>query len=136
MFGLPKKKSNLAPDVKAKLFFTPLGRDLELIASVGRTVEAEAGEVMIAEGSFGDEALIIIDGTAAVSRGDEVVAHVCRGDLIGEAALLTGAPRNATLVATSPLTVVAISRREFRWLCLESRVLGPLARDLVATRSA
>lgn len=136
MFDLLKKKSNLSPDVKAALFFTSLGRDLELIDSVGRTVEADAGEVVITEGSTGAEAFIIIDGTAAVSRGDEVIAHVGRGDLVGEAALLTGEPRNATLVATSPLTFVAIDKREFRWLCLESRVLGPVARALVERRSA
>lgn len=139
MFGLLKKKSNqsnLSLDVRAVLSFTRLGRDLDLIASVGRTLEVDAGEVVIAEGSVGDEALIIVEGTAAVSRADEVIAHVGRGDLVGEAALLTGEPRNATLIATSPLTLVAIDEREFRWLCLESRVLGRVARELVAKRSA
>jgi len=135
MFGLLKKKSNLSPDAKAALFFSPLGKDVELINGVGRMIEAAAGDVVMAEGSIGAEALIIIEGTAAVSRGDEVIAHVTRGDLVGEAALLTRAPRNATLIATSPLTMVAIDKREFRWLCLESRALGDVARELLAKRS-
>jgi|GEM_PF-2245560 len=136
MFGSLRNNTNLAPDAKAALFFTPLGRDLELIDRLGRAREIEAGHVIMTEGTPGDEAFIVINGTAIVSRGDEVIATVGRGDLVGEASLFTGEPRNATLVATSPLSLVAIDKREFRWLCFESRVVGNVARSLLAERAA
>jgi CRP-like cAMP-binding protein len=87
--------------------------ELAVISRFGTVIDLDEGAVLAAEGTVGREALIVLNGTAVVSRGDEIVATVGAGSILGEMALLNDEPRNATLVATSPLTVVVMHRQEF-----------------------
>jgi len=52
-------------------------------------------------------------GQVDVIRGDEVVATLGPGDHFGEVALLTDAPRNATVVAHTPARVFRLDREGF-----------------------
>src|SRR5215469_5184724 len=58
-----------------------------------------AGDVIIREGDPGDDFFLISDGNADVIRQDHAVATLGQGEFFGEAALITGEPRNATIVA-------------------------------------
>ena len=57
---------------------------------------------------------VIESGEADVRRGDEVIASVGAGDVIGEMGLLVTGTRTASIVATTPMTLVAMFTREFR----------------------
>jgi len=73
----------------------------------------DAGTVLMHQGGFGMEFLIIAEGDATVSIGDRVVATLGRGDFVGEMSLLHREPRSATVRATTPLTFYVANAAEF-----------------------
>jgi putative ABC transport system ATP-binding protein len=73
-----------------------------------------AGDVVIRQGEAGEEFFLISDGTVEVMREDHDVAKLGAGDFFGEAALITGEPRNATVVANDNLETYVLGKDEFR----------------------
>jgi signal transduction histidine kinase len=79
------------------------------------------GETLVEDGQPASDAFIVIDGELEVSRcnGNPAV-HIGireRGDLVGELALLTNAPRNATLRAHTDARLLVIDGDHLRtWL--------------------
>lgn len=72
-----------------------------------------AGRTLATQGQPGTQAILIIDGNAEVTRDAQPVATVGAGDLIGEAALLGTTNRNATIVASTQMTVRVMHPAEF-----------------------
>ncbi len=89
--------------------------DRELAFIVDRTCEyrAPAGDVLTAEGRTGREWIVLVEGTAVVRVGTDVVARLGPGDAIGEVALLDHGPRTATVVAETDVEVLVASAAEF-----------------------
>jgi putative ABC transport system ATP-binding protein len=73
-----------------------------------------AGETVIREGEKGEEFFLISDGTVEVIRGDREIASLGQGDFFGEVALISGEPRNATVVASEPLEAYVLASEDFR----------------------
>src|SRR5579883_3458370 len=73
-----------------------------------------AGEVIIREGDPGEEFFLISDGEVDVVRADHEVAHLGRGDFFGEVALISGEPRNATVLATEPVDTFVLGKSDFQ----------------------
>jgi putative ABC transport system ATP-binding protein len=73
-----------------------------------------AGETVIREGEPGEEFFLISDGEVDVVRADHGVARLGRGDFFGEVALISGEPRNATVVATEPLDTFVLGKADFQ----------------------
>jgi len=88
-------------------------RELRSIAALGTGLEVQAGHVLTEEGSHGREAFLILSGTARCLVGGVEVAVLGPGDLFGEVSLLDGAPRSATVVADSDMSVTDFERQEF-----------------------
>jgi CRP/FNR family transcriptional regulator, cyclic AMP receptor protein len=86
-------------------------KQLEEIGRVADELRLPAGRTLVQQGDVGLELLIIVEGTAEVVRDGTVVNHVGPGGFIGEMAVLTDAPRNATVVAKSDVTVLVLTRR-------------------------
>jgi len=59
-------------------------------------------------------------GTALCARDNRTVATFGPGDFFGETALLTNAPRTATVTAVDDMTVIVFERREFASLLSSS----------------
>ena len=74
----------------------------------------EAGETIIREGESGEEFFLISDGEVDVVRADHEVARLGRGDFFGEVALISGEPRNATVLATQPLDTFVLGKTDFQ----------------------
>jgi len=72
------------------------------------------GEPVIQEGEAGHELYLISDGEVRVERAGNEVARLGAGDFFGESALLSGQPRNATVVATNPLETYVLGEDDFR----------------------
>jgi CRP-like cAMP-binding protein len=89
-------------------------RELEGIGRHADEVDLPEGKELIREGDFGYEFFAIEDGHAEVRHGDETLAELGPGDFFGEAALSGQARRNASVVATSPLTAVVMTASAFR----------------------
>lgn len=83
------------------------------------TVERRAaGQVIIRQGDVGDKFYLIRQGRVDVIVGEgtrpgRTVATLTAGDFFGEAALLTGAPRNATVKTTEPCTLYLLEKNDF-----------------------
>jgi len=73
-----------------------------------------AGDVVIRQGESGEEFFLISDGTVDVMREGHEVAQLGSGDFFGEAALITGEPRNATVVANDNVETYVLGKAEFQ----------------------
>ena len=88
-------------------------RDLRRIAALAEERTLETGSELIREGEPGREFFVVVDGEIEVRRGSRRVAQLGAGSFVGEIALLSRSPRTATVVATTPLRVLAIEGRDF-----------------------
>jgi putative ABC transport system ATP-binding protein len=77
-----------------------------------------AGAVIVRQGDPGDKFYVIKSGSVDVivedGAGRRTVASLGKGNFFGEAALLTGAPRNATVVAKEDLEVFTLGKEQFQ----------------------
>ncbi len=91
---------------------------LKQIGSLTSYLHIEKGHVLIREGGMAKEFIVILDGSARVTRetgdGDVLVADVGAGDFLGEIGLLAGTPRTATVTATTDMVILVSSVGEFR----------------------
>lgn len=108
-----KKKSYLDHLAKVDIFQALSKKELGLLGRLAETVDIDAGYPLVREGATGREFFVISQGTATVKRGNKKVASLGPGDFFGELALLDGHPRNASVIADGPMTVVVLGQREF-----------------------
>ena len=94
-------------------------RELRALRSMGTAVQITAGRTAMVEDAIGRECMLVVDGSFSVERAGEWIADLGAGDFMGEIALLTDQPRNATVTAIHDSTVYAFSRREFTSLLRE-----------------
>ncbi len=88
-------------------------KDLQHIAGIADELDLRAGKVLIREGERGREFFVLVSGEAEVRRKGRKIATVGPGDFVGEMALLSKAPRNATVTALTPVDVLVITDRAF-----------------------
>jgi EmrB/QacA subfamily drug resistance transporter len=86
------------------------------ILAMGETVRLRAGEVLFQVGDPGDALFLVQSGRLEVQHPGGSAPDLSAGSVVGELALLTDAPRLATVVARRDSTLVAISREGFEHL--------------------
>ncbi|MDQ6842705.1 MAG: cyclic nucleotide-binding domain-containing protein [Actinomycetota bacterium] len=72
------------------------------------------GQILMKQGDYSTELIAIEEGTADVLRDGQKVASLGDGDLIGEMGLIEHTPRNADVIATSPMRVMKLTHWEVR----------------------
>jgi len=110
--------------------------DLAALATVATELEVEEGRELAVEGDFGHALFAIERGTADVLRDGEVVRTLGPGVVFGEVAVLVAGRRTATVVATSPMTLIAVFKRDVWALERRSPEAAERLRGLVAERLA
>jgi CRP-like cAMP-binding protein len=120
------------------LFSACSKRELVEIAGVADEIRFDAGRTLIREGALGREFLVILEGTVEVRRNGRRVPLEGGSTFFGEAALLTGARRNATVTTTSPVRALVLSDRAFRLLLkdipsIQGKILTALAERVAAS---
>jgi CRP-like cAMP-binding protein len=109
---------------------------LDAVAAVASLVGAETGQALATQGDFGHALYAIETGTAAVERDGETVRTLGPGDVFGEVAVLTAGRRTATVVATSPMQLIALFKRDVWALERLSPAASERLRRLIADRLA
>lgn len=132
MFGT---RTTTSPTIENALNSRYSADEMQAIDELSTVVDLAAGQLFVREGGVGREAIIMLTGSAHVSRGGDIIATVGPGDIVGEGALLTHEPRNASLVATSDSRVAVLNPREFASLLSRCPRLEAEIKDTVKARS-
>jgi CRP-like cAMP-binding protein len=90
------------------------GRDA--ISKLAAEVSVPEGKELVREGDYSYDLIAIEEGTARVHHGEETVAELGPGDIVGEMGVLERAQRNASVTATSPMMLVTLTGWDVRKL--------------------
>lgn len=88
-------------------------RELGILARYLTEVPVAVGESLATQGERAREAVLIVDGTALVTRNGKKLNQLGPGDILGEIGLVVDVRRTADVVATSDMTVLLMDPREF-----------------------
>jgi CRP/FNR family cyclic AMP-dependent transcriptional regulator len=136
--------------VAAIAFFADLPEDeLAAVASVASEVEIASGQPLAAEGRIGHSLFAIERGTADVVIGGATVRTLGAGDVVGGIAVFASPPdssappevaegglRTASVVATSPMRLIGLFKRDVWALDRRAPVASRRLRALADERLA
>lgn len=72
------------------------------------------GKALSRQGEQGREFVVIVDGSADVTKDGRRINRLHSGDFLGEIALISGTPRTATVTTTSEARLLVLTDRGFR----------------------
>jgi len=110
--------------------------DFRILAGAGAPVrQFRAGEVIFNEGDAASEFYVIQSGQVDIRLGNRVLRTLGDNDIFGEMALIDAAPRSATALAATDVTLVPVSERQFLFMVTRTpnfalNVMRVLARRL------
>jgi len=110
--------------------------ELQRIAKLADLVEFREGDTLMKEGSRGQEFFVIVDGAAEVIKDGHRLAELGAGDWIGEIALLSDVPRTATVVASTQLETLVLTRQGLSSLIHDVPTIGTKVLAAVGERLA
>jgi CRP/FNR family transcriptional regulator, cyclic AMP receptor protein len=109
-------------------------RELREVASLADEIDLPAGRKLTEEGASGQEFVVIVEGAADVKRKGRTINTLRSGDFLGEIALVTGAPRTATVTTTAPSRLLVVTSRAFRTLLRDSPSIQLKVLEALASR--
>ena len=109
-------------------------RGLAGLAEVATAVDFPAGHVIARQGEIGTGFFVVIEGTVRVVRDGAVIAHLGPGEFFGELSVLVRMPRNASVVADTATSCLALASWDFERVLLEQPQLTLHILRGVATR--
>ena len=86
--------------------------ELAAIADAASEFEVGQGEEVASEGDFGHAMYAIESGTAEVRLDAKPARKLGPGDVFGEIAAISSGRRTASVVATSPMRLIALFKRD------------------------
>ncbi len=96
------------------LFSQLSDEEAKRLAAFATETSIAEGQILMKQGDYSTELIAIEEGSADVLRDGEKIASLKEGDLIGEMGLLEREPRNADVIATSPMRVIKLTHWEIR----------------------
>jgi CRP-like cAMP-binding protein len=99
-------------------------------------LEVPQGQHLADEGEYAYDLFIIEDGTAEVIQDGKTVAELGPGEFFGEMGVLERAPRNATVVAQTPMTLLTLSSWDVKRLESKSPESMKQLQDVIEKRRA
>jgi CRP/FNR family cyclic AMP-dependent transcriptional regulator len=116
--------------------------DFALLASAKTTPRTfKAGERIFKEGDPATELYVIQSGRVEIRLGNRLLDTLSERSIFGEMALIDAAPRSATAVAATDVTLVPVGEKQFLFLVSQTpffalNVMRVLARRLRAMNQA
>lgn len=130
------RQAELVGHLSAVSMFSKCSRnDLQTVARQTELVDLPLSAQIVTQGHAGDAFYVLLAGRAVVRRNGRKVGELGPGDYFGELALLDPAPRNADVIALTPVKVARLDAKSFRSMLREvptinERLLAGLARRL------
>ena len=110
--------------------------DLSRVADWLRDVWLERSETLIEEGTLPYEIFVIEEGTVEVLRGDERIATLGPGDVVGEMGPMEQERRTATVKALTTVRAVALHADDLDAITAEMPEIVDQLRQIAERRSA
>ena len=115
---MPKKLKIKFEEIQASALFAGVPpKIIKKIALFPRAQEHPAGDIIIKEGDIGEFMFVVLSGQVDVVKqaGDKeiLLATLPPGVFVGEGALVSGAPRNATVKAKTPVKIAYFDRTAY-----------------------
>lgn len=89
-------------------------KERKLLALCADEIAVEPGTLVCRKGDSAHNLYVIEQGTAKVVRDEQYLDELGPGDFFGEMGLREGAPRNAHVIATTPMTLMIVAGPAFR----------------------
>ena len=126
-------------DLRKSPFFEGLtDAELKQLMAMAEPVSLRAGDFLIRQGELGDSAYVIIKGDFEVQKqaGQSLIKIDVRnpGDVVGEMALLSRGPRNASIIAKTDAELLRIPQEAFEKVLLSSSTAAMAILHWVMTR--
>lgn len=95
--------------------------DLQKLKEMGTMKSFKENDYIFRQGEPGEDMYIILSGRVGIFIGAKNgypinISHLESGDFLGEISLMEGLPRNASAIAETDTTVIAINKRDFQAL--------------------
>ena len=110
--------------------------ELAAIADAASEFEVGQGEEVATEGDFGHAMYAIESGTAEVRLDGKPPRTLGPGDVFGEIAAIASGRRTASVVATSPMRLIALFKRDLWALERSAPEATERLRALITARRA
>ncbi len=96
-------------------FFNGLNpEDVAKIFSQGKVIEAKPAEMLFNKGDEGDIMYVILNGRVKIRAGTKQIAILQTGDIFGEMALVSDAPRSAAAITVTQSNLLRLSFDDIR----------------------
>jgi CRP/FNR family transcriptional regulator, cyclic AMP receptor protein len=92
------------------LFASLSEKALNTVAVFATETSVSAGKVLVHEGDYSYDLIVIESGTADVIKDGAVIGSLGPGDVFGEMGMLTGGRRTADVVASAPMRLITLSK--------------------------
>jgi CRP-like cAMP-binding protein len=113
-------------------------KELAEVAALADEIDFPGDKEIIREGERGREFFVLLDGGADVIRSGQRIAHLAKGDFVGEIAVIARIPRTASVRTTEPTRMLVVTDQALRGLLrrmpdMQLKVLQAVAERVVAS---
>lgn len=130
-----KKAHKPFDSLRGVAFFEGFSDDeLQRVADLADDVTAEEGALLIEQGRVGQECFVILEGRAGVFVGNDHIATLEPGAMVGETALVGHTPRNASVAAETPMKLIGFDTDAFRELLETMPIVHDRVMELLRAR--
>lgn len=118
------------------LFAGLSNRQLRSIGDLAKVVRYSPGYRFVAEGTTGDAAYVVLEGTVRVVRSStgRALRRIGPGGIVGELALIDGRPRSANVISVSPVVLLRLSRSAFHQVVRKQPDIALRVMEVMAAR--
>lgn len=88
-------------------------KELVRVSSIAKLVDTSEGQVIFSEGQAGDAMYVVVRGSVVLSKGEQKLSELAKGQHFGEMSLVDRSVRSLTAVATAGTRLLVLQRKDF-----------------------